>query len=123
MECRLMMAVALHDTQGKRCLRELERLFEIAAGTIGDREVVESGDACARVAQGFGELEPLLLVMAGMFDVPATGRQDAQNIVALCPRQGIAVGLSQFQRLLSEILRLRGSTAAVGDEAPVGVES
>src|SRR6266540_4290845 len=123
MECGLVMTVTLHDTQGKRCLRELECLLEIAAGAIRDGEVVQSRDACARVTQRLGELEALPLVVAGMFNVPAAGGQDAQDIVALRPRPGIAVRLGQLECLLREFLRPRGSTTAVGDQAPICVQS
>ena len=62
-------------------------------------------------------------MVAGLVNVPAAGGQDAQDIMALRTRPGVSVGLSQLERLLRELLRPRGSTTAVGDQAPICVQS
>ena len=116
----LAVAVALGRAELERRGGELEGAVELAAGAVGEREVVERGDAGARVGRGLREREAAVEVAERRGGVAGAGGEGAEEVVGLAERARVAGLLGQRAGLLGELGGAGRVVVVVGGEAEVG---
>ena len=97
--------------------------LELAARAVGEREVVERGDAGARVAGRLGERDAAAEVLERVGGVAAAGGERAEQVVGLAERARVAGLLGQRAGALGELGGARRVAAVVGGEAEVGADA
>ena len=93
----LAVAVALGGAEVERGTGQLERRLELAARAVGEREVVEGGDAGARVVGRLGELQRAAQVVERVGGGAAAGGERAEQVVGLAERARVAGLLGQLR--------------------------
>ena len=122
MQRGLAVAVALGGAELERGAGQLERRLELAARAVREREVVERGDAGARVAGRLGEREAAAEVLERVGRGAAAGGERAEQVVGLAERARVARVLGQRAGALGELGGARRVAAVVGAQRQVGAD-
>jgi hypothetical protein len=116
----LAVAVAEGRAELERRGGQLDRAVELASGAVGEREVVEGGDACARVGGGLREGEAAVEVPERGGGVAGAGGEGAEQVVSLAEGAGVAGLLGEVACAFGELSRARRLVVIVGGEAEIG---
>ena len=103
--------------------RQLQRRLELAARAVGEREVVERGDAGARVVGRLGELEAAAEVLERGVRGAAAGGERAEQVVRLAERARVAGLLGELAGALGELGGALGVAAVVRGQRQVGADA
>ena len=116
----LAVAVALGRAELERRGGQLDCAVELASRAVGEREVVERGDARSRVGRGLREREAAVEVAERGRGVAGAGGEGAQEVVGLAERARVAGLLGELAGALGELGGSCRVVIVVGGEAEVG---